>query len=77
MPEFLEWLERFWLRAPVVAISAVPYEVWDFRIRWTTADQSSLFQSVKEKVGIEITPATVSPEYLIIKRIDRPEIGEE
>lgn len=75
MPEFLEWLERSWLRAPVVATSAVPDGVWDFRIRWTTADPASLFQVVKEKVGIEITPGTVSPEYLIIKRLDRPEIG--
>jgi uncharacterized protein (TIGR03435 family) len=75
MPEFLEWLERSWLRAPVVATGAAPQGVWDFRIRWTTADHASLFRVVKEEVGIEITPGTVSPEYLIIKRIERPEIG--
>lgn len=50
IPEFLEWLE-FKLRAPIAATSAAPEGVWDFRIRWTTADQTSLFQAVKEKVG--------------------------
>jgi uncharacterized protein (TIGR03435 family) len=72
IPELLDWLERHWLRAPVVAVGAPIEGVWDFRVRWTTADRDSLLQAVREKVGIEIAPADVSPEYLVIQRIHRP-----
>ncbi|MFN7920048.1 MAG: TIGR03435 family protein [Bryobacteraceae bacterium] len=72
--EFLDWVERFGLRAPVVATSALPEGTWDFRIRWTTGDPDSLLQAIHEAIGWELSPGSVSPEYVVIKRIARPDL---
>jgi uncharacterized protein (TIGR03435 family) len=49
LSEFLDWLERL-LGMPVVAIDALPDGVWDFRLRWTTGDESSLCRAVRDQV---------------------------
>lgn len=71
LSEFVEWLERVPLRAPVAAAHPLPDGLWDFRIRWTTADRHSLFESVNGSVGLEIAPGDVAAEYVVIGSIDK------
>jgi uncharacterized protein (TIGR03435 family) len=49
--EFADWLERR-LGMPVVAADALPDGVWDFRLRWTTGDKSSLREAVRDQVVV-------------------------
>jgi uncharacterized protein (TIGR03435 family) len=72
--EFSDWLERR-LGMPVVAAGALPDGVWDFRLRWTTGDERSLREEVRDQVGLEILPSNVTAEYVVISRVERPQLG--
>jgi uncharacterized protein (TIGR03435 family) len=72
--EFSGWLERR-LGMPVVAAGALPDGVWDFRLRWTTGDECSLREEVRDQVGLEILPSNVTAEYVVISRVERPQLG--
>jgi uncharacterized protein (TIGR03435 family) len=72
--EFSGWLERR-LGMPIVAAGVLPDGVWDFRLRWTTGDEGSLREAVRDQVGLEIFPSNVTAEYAVIRRVEKPEVG--
>jgi uncharacterized protein (TIGR03435 family) len=72
--EFSDWLERR-LGVPVVAPGELPDGVWDFRIPWTTGDENSLGEAIRDQVGLELLPGNVTAEYVVISRVERPELG--
>jgi uncharacterized protein (TIGR03435 family) len=62
------------LQHPVAADPSLRGGTYDFHLKWRSKDQSSLFQALKEQLGLELVEDPRSQEYFIVDRLERPAI---
>ena len=65
------WLQDY-LKSPVAADTSLPGGTYDFRLKWRSKDQPSLFKALKEQLGLELVEDPRSQEYFVVDRVERP-----
>jgi uncharacterized protein (TIGR03435 family) len=65
------WLQDY-LKCPVAADTSLPSGNYDFRLKWRSKDQPSLFDALKEQLGLELVEDPRSQEYFVVDRVERP-----
>jgi len=65
------WLQDY-LKYPVAAETSLPGGTYDFRLKWRSKDQPSLFHALKEQLGLELVEDPRSQEYFVVDRVERP-----
>jgi uncharacterized protein (TIGR03435 family) len=65
------WLQNY-LKYPVAADVSLPSTAYDFRLKWRSKDQPSLFHALKEQLGLELVEDPSSQEYFVVDRVERP-----
>lgn len=71
--ELCNWLERQ-LNAPVIPNPTFPPGVWDFRVKWRTADQNSLLAAIRDQIGIDLVEGNAAINYLVVDHIEKPSV---
>jgi len=64
------WLQDY-LKIPVAADTSLPGGTYDFRLKWRSKDQPSLFNALKEQLGLELVEDPRSQEYFLVDRVER------
>jgi uncharacterized protein (TIGR03435 family) len=70
---FCDWLQNH-LKTPLTPDPSLPDGNWDFRLKWQTANQASLFAALKEQLGLELVEDARNQDILIVDRVERPGI---
>jgi uncharacterized protein (TIGR03435 family) len=65
------WLQNY-LKHPVAADTSLPGATYDFRLKWRSKDQPSLFHALKEQLGLELDEDARNQEYFVVDRAERP-----
>ena len=68
---FAYWLQDY-LKYRVAADTSLPGGTYDFRLKWRSKDQPSLFNALKEQLGLELVEDPRSQEYFVVDRVERP-----
>jgi len=67
------WLQDY-LKYPVAADASLPGGTYDFRLKWRSKDQPSLFHALKEQLGLELADNPRSQEYFVVDRVERRQL---